>query len=177
MSHGSQTRTVLVTGAAGGMCRGINARLAAAGHTVLCADLSLAAAESAAETIRAAGGRAEAFAVDVADADSVAALADAVRDRAGDIDVLVNAAGILDRKYLTDHDAHSFERTLDINLVGPFRMIQTFAPELVRKGWGASSTSPRSRVSPDTHTPATQRQRRVCRTSPARSSSTSGARV
>jgi len=136
MTNASVSRTVLITGAAGGMCHGINARLAAAGHTVLCADLSRDAAEQAAEVVRAEGGRAEAFAVDVSDLGSVAALARDVHDRVGEIDVLINAAGILDRKYLADHDEHSFERTLAINLAGPFRMIQAFAPELIRRGWG-----------------------------------------
>lgn len=134
--NGQRSLTVLVTGAGGGMCRGVNARLGQAGHTVLCVDMSADAAEAAAQSVRDSGGTAEAFAADVADADSVAALADAVHDRVGGIDVLINAAGILDRRYLADHDAHSFERTIQVNLVGPFRMIQAFAPEMVRKGWG-----------------------------------------
>lgn len=129
-------RTVLVTGAAGGMCRGINARLAAGGHRVICTDLDPDAAERAAHAVRDAGGMADAFAVDVSDPDSVRALADEVRERVGEVDVLINAAGILDRKYLADHDDRSFERTIDVNLVGPFRMIQTFAPAMVERGWG-----------------------------------------
>jgi len=132
----NEGRTVLITGAAGGMCRGINARLAAAGHTVLCADLSLDAAEGAAQAVRDSGGSAEAFAVDVSDQESVATLVDAVHERVGGIDALVNAAGILDRKYLKDHDGNSFERTIDINLIGPFRMIQAFSPGMVERGWG-----------------------------------------
>lgn len=131
-----QNRTVLVTGAAGGMCQGINARMAEAGHTVLCTDLLLSDAETAAKAVRDAGGSAEAFAVDVSDADSVSTLAREVHDRVGEIDVLINAAGILDRRYLIDHDDKSFERTIGVNLVGPFRMIQTFAPEMIRHGWG-----------------------------------------
>lgn len=129
-------RTVLVTGAAGGMCRGINARLAAGGHRVICTDLDPDAAERAAQAVRDAGGMADAFAVDVSDPDSVRALAGEVRERVGEVDVLINAAGILDRKYLADHDDRSFERTIDVNLVGPFRMIQTFAPAMVESGWG-----------------------------------------
>ncbi|MFS0865754.1 SDR family NAD(P)-dependent oxidoreductase [Microbacterium sp. 179-B 1A2 NHS] len=136
MTNAPTPRTILITGAAGGMCRGVNARLAAAGHTVLCADLSRDAAEQAADAVRADGGRAEAFTVDVSDPASIADLTAEVHDRAGEIDVLVNAAGILDRKYLADHDEHSFQRTLDINLTGPFRMIQAFSPELIRRGWG-----------------------------------------
>ncbi|MDQ0615158.1 NAD(P)-dependent dehydrogenase (short-subunit alcohol dehydrogenase family) [Microbacterium sp. W4I4] len=129
-------RTVLVTGAAGGMCRGINARLGAGGHRVICTDLDPDAAERAAQAVRDAGGMADAFAVDVSDPGSVRALAGDVRERVGEVDVLINAAGILDRKYLADHDDRSFERTIDVNLVGPFRMIQTFAPAMVERGWG-----------------------------------------
>lgn len=129
-------RTVLVTGAAGGMCRGINARLAVGGHRVICTDLDPDAAERAAQSVRDAGGMADAFAVDVSDPDSVRALSGEVRERVGEVDVLINAAGILDRKYLADHDDRSFERTIDVNLVGPFRMIQTFAPAMVERGWG-----------------------------------------
>ncbi|MCS5478120.1 SDR family oxidoreductase [Corynebacterium sp. YIM 101645] len=127
---------VLVTGAAGGMCRGINARLAAAGHTVLCADLNLEAAQAAADQITAAGGSAYAFELDVTSDASVARLLNQVQESVGDIQVLVNAAGILDRKYLADHEEGSFERAIEINLNGPFRMIKAFAPQLVEQGWG-----------------------------------------
>ncbi|MBZ2195457.1 SDR family NAD(P)-dependent oxidoreductase [Occultella gossypii] len=129
-------RNVLVTGAAGGMCGGINARLARAGHTLLCADLNLAAAETAAETVRAVGGTAHAFTVDVTDAESIRDMDAAAEDAVGRVDVVVNAAGILDRKYLVDHDDASFERALGVNLVGPFRMIQRFTPGMVERGWG-----------------------------------------
>ena len=100
-------KTVLVTGAGGGMCAGINRKLAEAGHTVICTDLDLAAADRAAEAILAGGGKAAAFAVDVANESSVRDLKQAVEARFGIIDGLINAAGILDRKYLMDHDVSS----------------------------------------------------------------------
>lgn len=130
------TRTVLVTGAAGGMCRGINARLAAAGHTVLCADLSLQAAQAAAEQVREQGGTADGYALDVTDDASVAALREAVADDGHHVEVLVNAAGMLDRKFMVNHDSASFHRALDINLEGPFRMIRSFTPGMIEAGWG-----------------------------------------
>jgi NAD(P)-dependent dehydrogenase (short-subunit alcohol dehydrogenase family) len=129
-------RTVLVTGAAGGMTRGINARLARAGHTVLCADFDADGARRAADTILAEGGKAADFRVDVASADSVHALGEAVRAAGHEVDVVLNAAGILDRRYLTDHDDESFDRAIQINLVGPFRVIQEFSPGMVERGWG-----------------------------------------
>lgn len=127
---------ILVTGAAGGMCEGINARLAAAGHHVICVDLDPGRSEDAAARIRAADGRATAFAADVSDEAAVATLHDQVREQVGAVQVLVNAAGILDRKYLKDSDAASFRRALDINLVGPFLMIREFSAEMVDSGWG-----------------------------------------
>lgn len=136
MSYPSSPLNVLVTGAGGGMCVGINARIAEAGHTVLCADLNPDAAQSAADRITAAGGRALPFELNVTDDDSVAALHASVQEQVGPIQALVNAAGILDRKYLADSDTASFQFAVDINLVGPFRMIREFAPELIEQGWG-----------------------------------------
>jgi len=129
-------KNVLVTGAGGGMCRGVNARLAAAGYRVLCADLSLEAAEAAAEAVRQAGGEAAAYAVNVAEAESVHALAERLHAEGTEVHALINAAGVLDRKYLADHDDTSFEQVLAINLTGPFRMIQEFSPAMVTRGWG-----------------------------------------
>lgn len=136
MSTSTPARNVLVTGAAGGMCAGINAKLAEAGHTVLCADLNLEAAQRAADQVISAGGAAQAFALDVTSDDSVEALRIGLQESVGDVHALVNAAGILDRKYLADHDATSFQRAIEINLVGPFRMIKAFGPQLTSQGWG-----------------------------------------
>ncbi|MDE8586065.1 SDR family NAD(P)-dependent oxidoreductase [Arthrobacter sp. NQ4] len=127
---------ILVTGAGGGMCRGINARLAAAGHTIVCVDLNAEATEAAAQTIRDAGGTAHAFAGDVADEAAVGTLHAEVSSAVGPVHALVNAAGILDRRYLADSTAESFRRALDVNLVGPFNLIKAFSPGMIEAGWG-----------------------------------------
>lgn len=132
----SKTLNILVTGAAGGMCKGINAKMAEAGHTILCADINLEAAQEAANLITNNGGKAHAFALDVTSEESVKQLEANVTEKVGKIQAIVNAAGILDRKYLKDHDESSFERAIDINLNGPFRVIRTFAPQLIEQGWG-----------------------------------------
>ena len=54
----------------------------------------------------------------------------------GSVQALVNAAGILDRKYLADSTAESFRRALDVNLVGPFNLIKAFSPGMIEAGWG-----------------------------------------
>ncbi|MGP3534042.1 SDR family NAD(P)-dependent oxidoreductase [Microbacterium sp. RD1] len=129
-------RTVLITGAGGGMARGIHARLVAAGYTIVCVDQRLDAAERAAVSIRDSGGTAYAYAADVTNPDAVRGLRESAERDAGPISALVNAVGILDRKSLGDHDDESFARTIDVNLVGPFRIIREFAPSMVERGWG-----------------------------------------
>lgn len=127
---------ILVTGAGGGMCRGINAELAKAGHTIICVDLNAEASEAAAATIREAGGTAHAFAADVSDEAAVAQLRAEVTAAVGPVQALVNAAGILDRKSLATSTAESFRRALDVNLVGPFNLIKAFSPDMIEAGWG-----------------------------------------
>lgn len=127
---------VLITGAAGGMCRGINKRLAAEGHTLICVDLDLERCEAAANELRFDGARAFAFAADVTRPEDIERLRRDVRFQVGDVQAIVNAAGILDRKMLLDHDAASFARAININLVGPFALIRAYAEELLAANWG-----------------------------------------
>jgi 3-oxoacyl-[acyl-carrier protein] reductase len=131
-----RTLNTLITGAGGGMCRGINRRIAEAGHTVLCVDLDAERAEAAAAAVRADGGKAFAFAADVTKADDVARLRREVLEQVGPVQAIVNAAGVLDRKMLLDHDAESFATVLGINLVGPFAVIREFAQDMIDADFG-----------------------------------------
>lgn len=132
----AHARTVLVTGAAGGICSGINRRVAEAGHLVLCADLDLVAASAAADAVRAAGGRAEGIMLDVTSDASVSAAAASLEGRGIAVDAVVNAAGVMDRRGLADLEPGDFERVLAVNLTGPFRVIRRFAPGMIERGWG-----------------------------------------
>ncbi|AMB39049.1 SDR family NAD(P)-dependent oxidoreductase [[Arthrobacter] sp. ATCC 21022] len=127
---------VLIKGAAGGMCRGINKRLGNAGHTLVCVDLDLERCQAAVDELRAQGINAHAFAADVTREDDVERLRAAVNETVGEVHALVNAAGILDRKMLLDHSVASFSRAIDINLVGPFALIRAFAEDLLAANWG-----------------------------------------
>lgn len=127
---------VLITGAAGGMCRGVNRRLAAAGHTLLCVDLDLDRCTETVDELRCHGFAAHAFAADVTRPEEVERLRSEVKEAVGPVHALINAAGILDRKMLLDHDAESFARAININLVGPFALIRAFAEDLLSANWG-----------------------------------------
>ncbi len=136
MTGPAHSRTVLVTGAAGGISDGINRRVAQAGYLVLCADLDLVAANAAADAVRAAGGRAEGIVLDVTSDASVSAAAASLEGRGIAVDAVVNAAGVMDRRGLADLEPGDFERVLAVNLTGPFRVIRRFAPGMIERGWG-----------------------------------------
>ena len=90
----SEPRVALVTGGAKGIGAEVCARLAAAGHQVLVADLDVAAAEATALRLRAAGGHAVALTLDVGRSESVAQAFEYVERNFGRCDILVNCAGI-----------------------------------------------------------------------------------
>ena len=84
-------RVAVVTGGANGIGLGICECLSEQGATVVVADIVADAAQAAAERLP---GTAMAVTTDVSSADSVAALADAVRSEHGKLDILVNNAGV-----------------------------------------------------------------------------------
>jgi NAD(P)-dependent dehydrogenase (short-subunit alcohol dehydrogenase family) len=88
-------RSVFITGAARGLGKSMAEKLAACGATVAVTDLELAACEAVAADIRATGGRAYAFAVDVAQREAFAAAAAAFAAQCGRIDAVINNAMLL----------------------------------------------------------------------------------
>ncbi|MBM3569487.1 MAG: SDR family oxidoreductase, partial [Alphaproteobacteria bacterium] len=88
------------------------------------------AAEEAVAQIRAAGGRAESFRADLADAEAVDRLVPQVMSRLGLVSVLVNNASIFEYETALTATGASWDRHLDINLRAPFFLAQAFARAL-----------------------------------------------
>lgn len=123
----------LVTGAASGIGRAIARGYAREGARVVLTDLATQGCDEAVAEIQAQGGQAWAFALDVTDVDAVQALADRIGAEIGDIDVLVNSAGILIRKGIDSPQAHAaLRRVVEVNLFGCFNTIHAFLPALRR---------------------------------------------
>lgn len=126
-------RLALVTGAGSGIGRAIALALADSGARVVLTDLAAASCEQTAGTIRAKGGQAWARSLDVTDADACAHVASAIGAEIGDIDVLVNSAGILVREGIDSPRAHELlRRVTDVNYFGSFNTIHACLPALRR---------------------------------------------
>jgi 3-oxoacyl-[acyl-carrier protein] reductase len=128
MTSTPEPRIAIVTGGSGGIGRAAAERLAADGMTVLVHYSGNAArAEETAAAISAAGGTASTFQADVADETQVAAMFDAVEQRYGGVDVVVNTAGIMLLSPLAEQDLDAFDRMVRTNLRGTYVVDQQAA--------------------------------------------------
>jgi 3-oxoacyl-[acyl-carrier protein] reductase len=113
-------RVSLVTGASRGIGRAIARALAAEGASVVLAARDEARLTEAVAEIAAAGGKAEALAMDVADRDSVEAGVERLLSAQGRIDHLVNNAGVTRDNLLVRMKDEEWQQVLATNLTGVF---------------------------------------------------------
>ena len=130
-------QSCIVTGAGSGIGRAIAVRLAEEGGSVLCADLVAGTAAATAEQIRAAGGEAADWAVDVSDPAQVDAMVAAAVDRWGGVDVLVNNAGVNLPGLLHEVTDEAIDRTLDVNVKGQLYGCRAVIPHMLARGGGS----------------------------------------
>jgi NAD(P)-dependent dehydrogenase (short-subunit alcohol dehydrogenase family) len=134
----SRTRTAIVTGAARGIGRAIAARLISEGFQVVIADIDEAMGRVTAVQLASDDPDcAFALPVDVADPSSVQALVSAVLRRTGQIDVLVNNAGIAGlTESVAAYPIPEWRRIMAINLDGVFYCCQAVLPAMLERGSG-----------------------------------------
>ena len=124
-------QTALVTGASSGLGLRFAKVLAKAGAKVALAARRLDRLEALAAEIRADGGVAEAFAMDVTDADQMIRVVGEVHDKLGPVTILINNAGIPDAQRATKMSVEFIDRVMDINLRAPFILSCEVARRLI----------------------------------------------
>lgn len=136
--NGPLGRVALITGAAQGLGLAIATKLASAGCNVALVDMRKEELVSAADQIAEAcpGARAEAFVADLSEPATAARVVEAVVERLGRLDVLVNNAGVRSVAPLAEHPLESWQQALSVNLTAPFLLIQAAVPYMQRGGGG-----------------------------------------
>jgi len=130
-------RTAIVTGGAMGIGLGIVRRLHEAGANVAVADLNRSSAQAVADSLL-AGRTDSAVAIqsDVSDPASVEQMVRSTIDTFGEINILVNNAGIYPSVTLADLDVGTFRHVIDVNLTGLFLCTKAASARMIDQGKG-----------------------------------------
>ncbi len=126
-------KSALVTGAARGIGRGFAERFVAEGATVAIADIDFEAAQ---ETAREIGPAAYAIHIDVCAQDSIDAAMQAVVQKAGKLDILINNAALFDASRTVDITRESYDKLYAVNVAGTLFTMQAAARQMIKQGHG-----------------------------------------
>jgi NAD(P)-dependent dehydrogenase (short-subunit alcohol dehydrogenase family) len=129
----------LITGASRGLGAALARSLGRQGARLVLVARDPAPLEDVAASIRAAGGVAHALAGDIGDKEATYRLAGVAASLVGPVDLLVHNASTLGPtplRQLLDTDCEDLERSLQINLIGPFRLSKVIAGSMALRGRG-----------------------------------------
>jgi len=130
-------KVALVTGGGGGIGSAIARRLASEGAHVVVADINAESAEAVAAELRAAGQKASSIAANIAKAAACHALVQQVLAAQGQIDVLVNNAGINRRGNIMAISEDDWDATFAVNIDAMFHLCRAVIPQMIDRGGGA----------------------------------------
>ncbi len=149
MSEAPQ-RVAVVTGGLAGIGLAISQALLAAGLRVVVGTRRGGDVEARTFVQRDLGTGASIYPLDVRDEASVKAFCENITRDIGEIDILVNSAGVTLHQTVSGHTLPSWQDVLDTNLTGPFLMMRACLPGMKARGWGrivnVASTAARTAV-------------------------------
>ena len=132
------TTTALITGATSGIGRAAADKLAQSGVHVMVVGRNVERGERTIAEIRAAGGKADFISSDLRDAASARAVArKAVELGGGNVDILINNAGIFPFGPTHEMSEESFDDVYALNVKAPYFLVAELAPSMAQRGKGA----------------------------------------
>jgi len=130
-------KVAAVVGAASGIGEAVAVTCAKLGARVVCLDVEADKAGRVAERIAAAGGQADAAAVDIRDGQAVQAVFETARQRHGRLDVAVCTPSVNVRKPLLSYTEEEFDRVVTLNLRGNFNVLRAAGRLMTADGRGS----------------------------------------
>jgi 3-oxoacyl-[acyl-carrier protein] reductase len=133
-----KNKTIVVTGAAGGLGRAFSLKFAAEGANVVCADIS--DASETVNLVKKAGGTALCVKVDITNEKSAIAMCQAAEDAYGGIDGIINNAAIyagIAMEPFHRIDEKEWDRVMNVNAKGTWMCCKAVYPYLIKRGGGS----------------------------------------
>jgi NAD(P)-dependent dehydrogenase (short-subunit alcohol dehydrogenase family) len=131
-----QRKIVLITGGSGGLGRALAQAFARQGHRVVISARSEDKLNAAGRELSLNGGETLALPCDVTNRHQVQELAEAIRKHWGNVQVLVNNAGVAKAASFIETPDSLWDETLATNLTGTFNCCKVFLPAMIEARWG-----------------------------------------
>jgi all-trans-retinol dehydrogenase (NAD+) len=125
-------RIILVTGGASGLGRQMALQAASRGASVVIWDLDAAGGERVCDEIRANGGSAQSFVIDITDQNAV----DKVAAQSGAVDVVINNAGLVTGEWFLDAPPQKIERLFQVNVLALYWVTRAFLGGMTERNRG-----------------------------------------
>lgn len=131
------SKTVVITGATGGLGKQAAQAFAAAGHSLVLLSSNQDKLDALSRDLKLPDDRLFASVVDLREGEAVGATAEAVSEKFGGVHALIHlVGGWVGGKTLVEANAQDLDFMLDQHIWTTFHLFQAFAPQLVRSGWG-----------------------------------------
>lgn len=129
-------RNVLITGGASGIGKLMGQLMAKKGATIIIWDINEKSMKVAAQEIKDLGGKVITNKIDITDNKLVYKLAQKVKERVGNVDILINNAGIVTGKPFWDCTDDELKATMDVNTLALFWTVKAFLPDMIEANSG-----------------------------------------
>ncbi len=129
-------KTALITGASKGLGKAMAVSLSQAGASIALVSRDAGKLNAVRDEIASSGAKAKVFVADVTDEQGIGRLRDEVSEQLGNVQILINNAGINIRKNLIEFSLSEWRSVLDTNLTSVFLMCRAFVPAMKGTGYG-----------------------------------------